>query len=89
MSRSRKNACGSVASVVASAGMVFIRGTSFGKVREALTSQAQELTNRRDVPVCVSDAGVAVIRGQEIDHVIDALLLLITAQESAAEERVP
>jgi hypothetical protein len=58
-------------------------------LREALTSQSQEVRDRRNVPVRVSDAGVANIGGQAIDHVIDALLLLIPAHQGAAEERVP
>ena len=36
-----------------------------------------------------ADAGVADIGGQEINHVIDALLLLIAAHQRAADERVP
>ena len=57
-------------------------------LREALTSQGQELGDRGDVPVRVGDPGVDNIGGQDIDDAIDALRLLVTAHEGAADERV-
>jgi hypothetical protein len=58
-------------------------------LREALTSQGHEVWDCGDVPVRVGDPGVADVGGQEIDDVIDTLMLLITAHQGAAEERVP
>jgi hypothetical protein len=56
--------------------------------RKPLCSQSQELGDRGDVPVRVGDSGVTDIGGQHIDDVIN-LLLLVTADQGAAEERVP
>ena len=53
-----------------------------------MTGQRQKVWDRGDVPVRVGNPGVTDISGQEIDHVIDTVLLLITAQQGAADVRV-
>ena len=55
--------------------------------RKPLRSQSQELGDRGEVPVRVGDSRVTDIGGQHIDDVIN-LLLLVTADQGAAEERV-
>ena len=55
---------------------------------EALSGQGEQVRDRGQIPVGVGDAGVADVRGEDIDDVIDPLLIAIRAHQGAAQERM-